>query len=126
MKVLSEMAELNGPASHRQLALLVGRPDLSRGCQGWRNAAPTAAGRALAQRRSRSLSCIAGLLSRPVCRPGAVLQRLGPLGSIHERLCVDRGSSWAPIARAFTFEDRQCRLARTPPRSRRLLGVRTG
>jgi hypothetical protein len=59
-----------------------------------------------------SLACpqpvrIAGLLSRPVCRPGAVT-RLGPLASIRERLRgVDRGS-WAPIVRAFTFEDRQC------------------
>jgi hypothetical protein len=57
----------------------------------------------------RSLSCIAGLLSRPVCRPGAVTQPLGPLGSIRERLrSVDRGS-WAAIDRAFTFEDRQRR-----------------
>ena len=57
----------------------------------------------------RSLSCIAGLLSRPVCRPGAVTERLGPLASIRERCRnVDR-VSWAPIVRAYTFEDRQCR-----------------
>ena len=57
----------------------------------------------------RSLSRIAGLLSRPVCRPRAVTERLGPLATIRERLgSVDR-VSWAPIVRAFTFEDRQCR-----------------
>jgi hypothetical protein len=73
----------------------------------------------------RSLSRIAGLLRRPVCRKGAVTQRLGPLGSIRERLrSVDRGS-WAPIVRALTFEDRQCG-PRTPLRSRRPRGARTG
>jgi hypothetical protein len=67
------------------------------------------AGRARSVAR-RSVSCIAGLLSRPVCRPRAVTERLGPLASIRERLrSVDRGS-WAPIVRAFTFEDRQCSL----------------
>jgi hypothetical protein len=72
-----------------------------------RNVAPTVwpAARSVAR---RSLSCIAGLLSRPVCRPRAVTERLGPLASIRERLrSVDRGS-WAPIVRTFTFEDRQC------------------
>jgi hypothetical protein len=57
----------------------------------------------------RSLSCIAGLLSRPVCRPRAVTHPLGSLGSVRERLCgVDRGA-WARIVWAMTFEDRQCR-----------------
>jgi hypothetical protein len=55
----------------------------------------------------RGLSCIAGLLSGPVCRPRAITYYLGPLGSIRECLCsVDRGS-WPTILGAFTFEDRQ-------------------
>jgi hypothetical protein len=48
-----------------------------------------------------TMSRIAGLLSRPVCRPCAVAKRLAPLGSIRECLRgVDRGSKrpWA-IAR---------------------------
>jgi hypothetical protein len=56
----------------------------------------------------RGLSRVAGLLGRPVRRPGAVTQRLGSLGSIRERLRgVDR-RSWAAILRAFAFEDHQC------------------
>jgi hypothetical protein len=56
----------------------------------------------------RSPSRIAGLLSRPVGRPRAVTQRLGPLASIRERLrSLDR-RSWAPIVRVFAFEDHQC------------------
>jgi hypothetical protein len=55
----------------------------------------------------RNLPCIACLLIRPLRRPRAVTDRLGPLGSLRERLrSLDRGS-WAPIVRAFTFEDRQ-------------------
>ena len=41
--------------------------------------------------------------------PGAVTERLGPLASIRTCLrSLDR-RSWAPILRAFTFEDHQCR-----------------
>ena len=69
------------------------------------------AGRGEGRARSvarRGLSRVAGLLSRSLGRPGAVTQRLGPLGSLRERLRgVDR-SSWPPVVRAFTFEDRQC------------------
>jgi hypothetical protein len=52
------------------------------------------------------LSRIAGLVCRPLCRPGGVAQRLGPLGPIRERLRrIDR-SPRARIVRAFPFEDR--------------------
>jgi hypothetical protein len=76
--------------------------DLRRVCQGVEE---RRTGRRHGRARSvagRGLSCIAGLLRRPLCRPGAVTERLGPLGSLRERLrSVDRGS-WAPIVRAFT------------------------
>jgi hypothetical protein len=55
-----------------------------------------------------TLSRIAGLLSRPVCRPCAVAKRLAPLGSIRELLRgVDRGVR-APIVGPRMFENRQC------------------
>jgi len=57
----------------------------------------------------RSRFGIARLLSRPLGRPSAVTQRLGPLALIREGLrSVDRRSC-APIVLAFAFEDRQRR-----------------
>ncbi|GAB3209648.1 hypothetical protein GCM10027294_24890 [Marinactinospora endophytica] len=74
--------------------------------KGWRNAAPHALAAARGVAR-RGLSRVAGLLSRPVRRPGVVAQHPGPLGSVRERLRgLDRGP-WTPVVGAFTFEDRQ-------------------
>jgi len=72
----------------------------------------------------RRLSCIAGLLSRPVRRPRALTQRRGLLATI-ANACA---ASIAFRGRRSSGRSRSkiANVGRTPPRSRRPPRVRTG
>lgn len=65
-------------------------------------------------------SCVAGLLSRAMRRPGDVSERLGPLGAVREGLRGVERLSRAPIVRAFALADREG----WPRASRRIAGDR--